>query len=96
MYSFTLSLTSALHGDGWSVPRPSARPGTHCIAGWVGPKASLDVQKISPPPGSNPWTVQPVASHYADSVIPTHWLRITYILHIAYIYIYIERERERE
>jgi len=24
------------------------------------------VQKISPPPGFDPWTVQPVASHYTD------------------------------
>jgi hypothetical protein len=39
-YSSTLSLTSALDGDGWSTPRPGCltpreRRGTHCIGGWV-------------------------------------------------------------
>jgi hypothetical protein len=28
------------------------------------------VQKISPPPGFDPWTVQPVASRYTDYAIP--------------------------
>jgi hypothetical protein len=47
MYSSVLSLTSALDG-GWVVnatPRPlylRERPGTHCIGGWVGPRAGLD------------------------------------------------------
>jgi hypothetical protein len=41
-------LTSALDVDGWSDSRPgrfTAReraPGTHCIGGWVGPRAGLD------------------------------------------------------
>ena len=30
------------------------------------------VRKISPPPGFDPWTVQPVASRYTDWAIPTH------------------------
>ena len=30
------------------------------------------VQKISPPPGFDPRTVQPVASRYTDWAIPTH------------------------
>ena len=43
----TLSLTSALDGGGWltHVPvalTPGKIPGTHCIGGWVGPKAGLD------------------------------------------------------
>jgi hypothetical protein len=41
---------------------PRERPGTHCIGGWVGPRAGLDGSgKISPPPGFDPRTVQPVA-----------------------------------
>jgi len=47
MYSSTLSLTSALDGGGWSMPRPGhfphrERPGTHCIGGWVGRRAGLE------------------------------------------------------
>jgi hypothetical protein len=30
------------------------------------------VPKISPPPGFDPWTIQPVASHYTDYTIPAH------------------------
>ena len=46
-YSSTLSLTSALNGvDGHhhapAVIYPRERPGTHCIGGWVGPRAGLD------------------------------------------------------
>ena len=47
-YSSTLSLTSALDGVGGkrqpqvALP-PGKRAGTHCIGGWVGPKAGLDV-----------------------------------------------------
>jgi len=34
------------------------RPGSHFIGGCVGPRDGLDgVQKISPPPGFDPWTV---------------------------------------
>ena len=71
-YSYTLSLTSGLDG-GWVVnatPRPlypGERHGTHCIGGWVGPRVGLDgMRKISPPPGFDPRTVQPAASHYTD------------------------------
>ena len=35
--------------------------------GWSG-----CVQKISPPPGFDPQTAQPVASHYTDCAIPAH------------------------
>jgi len=42
-YTSTLSLTSALDGvGGQRHPRPLypwERPGTHCIGGWVGPRA---------------------------------------------------------
>ena len=46
-YSCTLSLTSALDGVGGQRHAPAAlppgkKPGTHCIGGWVGPRAGLD------------------------------------------------------
>ena len=58
-------------GEG-SASRPgrSLPPGktrTHCAGGWVGPRAGLDrCGKISPPPGFDPWTVQPVTSRYSE------------------------------
>ena len=43
------------------------RPGTHCIGGWVGPRAGLEgVRKILPLREFDPLTVQPVASRYID------------------------------
>ena len=46
------------------------RPGTHCIGGWGGPQGrSGRVRKISPPPGFDPRTVQPVTSRYTDCTI---------------------------
>ena len=47
------------------------RPGTHCIGGWVGPRAGLDgCGKSRPPPtGFDPRTVQPLASRYTDWAI---------------------------
>ena len=38
----------------------------------MGPRAGLEVQKISPLPGFNPRTVQPVTSRYIHCAIPTH------------------------
>jgi hypothetical protein len=39
----------------------------------VGPRAGLDgCGKISPPPGFDPQTVQPLASRYTDYAIPAH------------------------
>jgi len=46
---------------------PRERPGAHCTGGWVGPRTGLDrCGKSRPPWGFDPWTVQPVASHYTD------------------------------
>ena len=65
-------MTAALEGGEWSASRPGCslpreRPGTHCTGGWLDLRAGLDgVQKISPPPGFDPRTVQPVASRYTD------------------------------
>ena len=46
-YTSTLSLTLALDGVGGQTHAPAAlplgkRPGTHCIGGWVGPRARLN------------------------------------------------------
>ena len=35
-------LTSALEGGGWSKHAPGRFTGTHCIGGWVGPRAALE------------------------------------------------------
>jgi len=70
MYSSTLSLTLALNGGGWSVPHPSCftpRPGSHCMWGWVGSRASLDgCRKSHPPTGI--WT----PGYPAPSESPAH------------------------
>ena len=50
---------------------PQERPGTHCIGGWVGPRAGLDwCGKSCLQPGFDPRTVQSVASRYTDWAIP--------------------------
>jgi hypothetical protein len=61
---------------GWVVnatPRPlysRERPGTHCIGGWVVLGTGLEgCGKSRPPPGFDPWTVQPVVSRYTDHEI---------------------------
>jgi len=49
-----------------ATPRPlypPERPGTHCIGGWVGPRAGRDgCENLAPPTGFDPQIVQPVAS----------------------------------
>jgi hypothetical protein len=47
---------------------PRERSGIHCKGGWVG--RSDRVRKISPPPGFDSQTVQPVAGRYTDYAIP--------------------------
>jgi hypothetical protein len=50
---------------------PGKRPGTHCIGGWLEPRAGLEgFGKSRPPPGFDPPTVQPVASRYTNGAIP--------------------------
>ena len=72
-YIPTLSLTSALDGEGGGQHHAPAalplgeRPVTRCIGSWVGPRAGLDgYGKSRPPPGFDPRTVQSVASRYTD------------------------------
>jgi hypothetical protein len=74
-YSSTLSLTSALGEGGWSTPRPgrftsgkvTRYPLYRKLGGPQGRSGRL--RKISPPPGFDPRTVQPVASSYTDWAI---------------------------
>jgi hypothetical protein len=52
---------------------PGKRLGTHCIVGWVDPRADQDGCGMSrPQPGFDPRTVQPVASRYTDCAAPAH------------------------
>ena len=63
---------------------PGKRPGTHCIGGWVGPRAGLDgCGKSRPPPGFDPRTVQPVASRYTDYSFPGHTERVEELLNVG-------------
>ena len=54
---------------------PGKKPRTHCTEGLVGHRAGLDgCGKVRPPPGFDPRTVQPIASHYTDYDIAAHTL----------------------
>jgi len=80
----TLSLTSALDGLGGQRHAPAAlppgkRPGTHCIGGWMGPRAGLNgCGKFRPPPEFDPRTVQPLASSYIDCTMTGSCHRLIY------------------
>ena len=82
MYSCTLPSTSALDGSGWSTPRPgrftSGKEARYALYWRLGgPQGRYErVQKISPTPGFDPWTVQPVASGYTVYAIPAHTIYI--------------------
>ena len=75
MYNSTLSLTSALDGVCGEHHVPAALlPGKTRYPlfrklGWPQGRSGR-VRKISPAPGFDPWTVQPVASPYTDWAIP--------------------------
>jgi hypothetical protein len=66
-------LTSALDvGERCHPPPPTAVPVSHCIRGWVGPRASLNaVKKIKSLPllGINP-RFRGHPSHFTDRAIP--------------------------
>jgi hypothetical protein len=56
-----------------SAAIPPERPGTHCIGGWVGPRAGLEgCRKTLPNGGLDPWSVQPVARPSTDYAVPVH------------------------
>ena len=72
----SLSLTSTTHRCGWSTPRPGigTRYPLHRRLG--GPQGrSGRVRKISPAPGFDSRTVQPVASRYTDWAVPVTSLK---------------------
>jgi len=69
-----LFLNLGARWGGWSTPRPGrSNPGkepVHILQEAGGPQSrSEQVRKISPPPGFDPRTVQPVASRYTDWAI---------------------------
>jgi len=73
----TPSLTSALDSCGWELPARAASPPGKTEyplhRRLIGPQGlSARVRKISPPPGLDLRTVQPVSSSYADWAIPGH------------------------
>jgi hypothetical protein len=52
---------------------PRERLGTHCVGGWVGPRARLDVcGKHRPPTVFDAWTAQPIVGRYTDYATPVH------------------------
>ena len=63
LYSY---MTVELEGSGQqhapAILYPRERPGTHCTAGWVGPRDGLDGRENLAPSGFDLWTVQPVVS----------------------------------
>jgi len=72
--SSTLSLTSSLDGVGGQRHTSAAlSPGKtrYALYRSLGGSESRSgrVGKISPPPGFDPWSVQPVASRYTDGAI---------------------------
>jgi hypothetical protein len=94
-YRSTHSLTLVLDGGEWSsswagrfTPRERA-PGTHWIAGWVGPRTGLDTvskRKIPRTP-----IIQPVVSCYTDWAILITWslcIQIMYNLLNAFVMSY--------
>ena len=77
MYSSTLPSTSALDGVGGQRHAPDVLPPVKTryplYRRLGGPQGrSGRVREISPPPGFDPRTVQPVASRYTDCAIPAH------------------------
>jgi len=69
----TLSLTLAVDGGGWSMSCPWDKGRVPVVqeAGCV-PWPVWMVWKILPPPGFDPWTMQPVVSHYTYYTGPVH------------------------
>jgi hypothetical protein len=81
---------SYLDGGQWSVSRPSRFTpgeialGTHCIGGWVGPRAGLEAvekrKKNLPPPRIRTPVIQYAALSYTDLDIPasTVWKKMSW------------------
>ena len=78
-YSSTLSLTSALGGTGGQRHVPAGLPPRktqYPLYRWlVGPQGRVGrLRNISPPPGFDHRTVQPIGSRYTYCAIPAHSL----------------------
>ena len=73
--SYSSTLPSSLDGRGWSTPSPGRfNLGKDTVpfvweAGWAQGRSGR-VRKTSPPPGFDPWNVQPISSRYTDWAIP--------------------------
>ena len=82
-YSSTLPLTLVLNGGDWSMPCPSHHtPGKDPVtivqeAGWALWSVWTGAEILSPPPGFNPQTIQPIASCYTDWAYPAQHLYYT-------------------
>ena len=63
-YSLTLSLTLALNGGGWLMPRPICF--TSRMTQYPLYRRLDGCGKFLPPTDFDPRTLQPVASHYTD------------------------------
>ena len=62
------------------------RAGTHCIGGWVGPRALLDErEKNWLPTGFDPRIFQPVASRHTDWAIPAQYFLVTKVIHMQFL-----------
>jgi len=78
MYSFTVSLTSALDGGGWSTPHLGrCTTETDPVpfvweVGWAIGQFWMGVENLTPPLGFNPWTVHFIANCYTNCVIPNY------------------------
>jgi hypothetical protein len=84
-YSSTLSLTPALDGGGWLTPRPGRFNHGKVPVPILqyrrlgGPRdQSGRVRNISPPPNSDPRTVRPAASRYAEWAVMEERRKATY------------------
>jgi hypothetical protein len=77
-YTSTLSLTSALYGSEWSMPRPGRfTPGKktrHPLYGRLGEPQGRSgrVRNVSTAPECDTRTVQPIGRRYTDWAIPVH------------------------
>ena len=77
-------------GKGGQHYAPAALPPGKC------PRPIWRVRKISPPPGFNPRTDKPVASHYTDYTIPAHLLFLVLLWKcVVYVAIIIRVEAEK-
>jgi hypothetical protein len=95
MYSSTLFLISALEGNEGSASRPRRNLPTGktqypFYSRLGGPQGRCgQVRKMSPPPGFDPRTVQPVGSCYTDYTTRPTGCLVMYIYIYIYIYLYI-------